>query len=230
MAHIAGFAGGVSVALFFRYSGFEDRFLAPRVQTKQIEAGVTKDPRFDEACDMIEKGDMEGAKSIFAKLAVDRPNDLDMLQDIAIIYKEKGFAAECQQLADRVIKGLLIKSNLSEAASVVLRMIEPGEKIQMNLQALVRVAKWLATQERFGEAHDVYRYVLDNDAPSNLYVRAALGLAMIYTEHLNSPREAAELLEDTKYLNVDPGLAKRIEEAEARILELYPSMASSISG
>lgn len=230
MAHIAGFAGGVTVALFFRYSGFEEKYLAPRVQSKQIDAGVTKDPRFDEACDLIEKGDLESARSIFAKLVIERPNDLDMLQDIAIIYKEKGFAADCQQLAERVIKGLLIKSNLEEAATVVLRMIEPGEKIQLNIQALMRVAKWLTVQERYGEAHDVYRFVLDNDIPSNVYVRAALGLAMLYAEHLNNPREAVEILEDTKYLNVDPDMGKRIEEVEAKILELYPSLAASISG
>ncbi len=230
MAHIAGFAGGVTVALFFRYSGFEEKYLAPRVQSKQIDAGVTKDPRFDEACDLIEKGDLESARSIFAKLVTERPNDLDMLQDIAIIYKEKGFAADCQQLAELVIKGLLIKSNLEEAATVVLRMIEPGEKIQLNIQALMRVAKWLTVQERYGEAHDVYRFVLDNDIPSNVYVRAALGLAMLYAEHLNNPREAVEILEDTKYLNVDPDMGKRIEEVEAKILELYPSLAASISG
>ena len=230
MAHIAGFAGGVTVALFFRYSGFENKFLAPRVQTKQIDAGVTKDPRFDEACDLIEKGDMEGAKSIFSQLVIERPNDLDMLQDITIIYKEKGFAEECQQLAERVLKGLLIKSNLEDASTVVLSMIEPGEKIQLNLQALMRVAKWLTVQERYGEAHDVYRFILDNDAPSNIYVRAALGLALLCAEHLNNPKDAVEILEDTKYLNVDPDLGNRIEEVEAKIVELYPSLAGSISG
>ncbi len=230
MAHIAGFAGGVTVALFFRYSGFENKYIAPRVQTKQIDAGVTKDPRFDEACDLIEKGDMEGAKSIFSKLITERPNDLDLLQDIAIIYKEKGITSECQQLAERVLKGLLIKSNIEGAASVILRMIEPGEKIQLNPQALMRVAKWLSAQERYGEAHDVYRFVLDNDIPSNIYVKAALGLAMLYAEHLNNPKDAAEILEDTKYLNVDPEMGKRIEEAEAKILELYPGLASSMSG
>lgn len=230
MAHIAGFAGGVTVALFFRFSGFENKFIAPRVQTTQIDAGVTKDPRFEEACDLIEKGDMEGAKSIFSKLITERPNDLDLLQDIVIIYKEKGITAECQQLAERVLKGLLLKSKLEDAASVVLRMIEPGDKIRLNMQALMRVAKWLTAEERYGEAHDVYRFLLGNDVPSNVYVKAALGLAMLYAEHLNNPRDAIEILEDTKYLNVDTDMGKRIEEAEAKISELYPNLAASKSG
>jgi membrane associated rhomboid family serine protease len=228
MAHIAGFAGGVTVALFFRYSGFEEKYIAPLVQTKQIDAGVTKDPRFDEACDLIEKGEIENAKSIFAQLVNERPNDLDLLQDIAIIYKERGCTAECQQLAEHVLRGLLIKSDMENAATVVLRMIEPGEKLQLNVQALMRVAKWLTGQERYGEAHDVYRFVLSNDVPSNIYARAAIGLAQLYTEYLNNPRDAVEILEDTRYLAVDEEINRRIAEVEKRIIELYPNMAASM--
>ena len=86
MAHIAGFAGGATAALFFKFSGFEDRIIAPLVQSRQIDAGVLKDPRFEEACDLLRDGRTESAKSLFSALMRERPRDLDMLQDLSLIH------------------------------------------------------------------------------------------------------------------------------------------------
>jgi membrane associated rhomboid family serine protease len=229
MAHIAGFAGGVTAALFFKFSGFEEKVIVPRVQNKQIDAGVLKDPRFDEACDLMEHGQIERAKSIFSALMRERPNDMDLLQDISTMYLEKGMKQECEMIAGRVLKALLLKSYYSEASEMVLRLINTGEKLRLNPQPLTRVAKWLADNEQYGEAHDVYRFILSSDIPTNVYVKASVGLAMLLVEKMSNPADALEILKDTEYLDLDPDQSNRISEAFASVFNLYPEMESTMA-
>ena len=228
MAHIAGFAGGVTVALFFKFSGFEDRIIAPRVQNKQIDAGVLKDPRFEEACDLLENGQTERAKSLFSQLMRERPHDMDLLQDISTMYLEKGLKQECEMIAGRVLKALLLKSNFSEASEMVLRLINAAEKPRLSPQPLTRVAKWLADNDQYGEAHDIYRFILANDIPTNVYVKASVGLAILLVEKMSNPTDALEILKDTEYLDLDPEQSERIRDAFSKIFSLYPEMESTM--
>jgi membrane associated rhomboid family serine protease len=228
MAHIAGFAGGVTIALFFKFSGFEDKIIAPRVQNKQIDAGVLKDPRFEEACDLMDNGETESAKSLFSQLMRERPSDMDLLQDISTIYLEKGMKRECEMIAERVLKALLLKSNYSEAAEMVLRLVNAGDKPRLSPQPLIRIAKWLADNEQYGEAHDVYRFILSSDIPTNAYVKASVGLAILLALKMSNPADALEILKDAEFLDLDPDQSGRITDAFAKIFSLYPEMESSM--
>ena len=58
-----------------------------------------------------------------------------------------------------MLKALLLKSSYHEASEMVLRLIGAGQKLRINPQPLARVAKWLADNEQYGEAHDVYRFI-----------------------------------------------------------------------
>lgn len=228
MAHIAGFAGGASVALFFKFSGFEERFIVPRVQHNQIDAGVLKDPRFEEACELLENGHAERARTIFSALISERPHDADMLQDIATMYLEKGMTKECEGIAGQALKVLFLKSNYGDASEMVLRLIGSGQKLRLNPQPLARIAKWLADSERYGEAHDVYRLILSSDIPTNLYVKASVGLALLLVEKMSNPTDALEILNDAEYLDLDPDQSAYISETLARVFTLYPELQSTM--
>ena len=229
MAHIAGFAGGVTVALFFKFSGFEEKYIAPRVQHKQIDAGVLKDPRFEEACELMENGKMERAKTLFSQLMNERPHDLDLLQDISTIYLEKGLTKECEMISGRVLKALLVKSNLSEAAEMVLRLINAAERPRLDPQSLTRVARWLADNERYGEAHDVYRFVLESDIPTIIYVKASVGLALLLAVKMSNPSDALELLKETEYLSLDQSQSDYVSGALEQICNLYPELQTTMT-
>jgi membrane associated rhomboid family serine protease len=228
MAHIAGFAGGVTAALFFRYSGFEERIIAPRVQNKQIEAGVLKDPRFNDACELMDRGEIEKAKLLFSQLMKEKPHNFDLLQDIAIIYLEKGLVSECTDIAEVALKGLMLQSKHGDAAAMVLRMIAGPEKLRLSVQPLMRIAKWLADNERFGEAHDIYRFILSSDVPTNVYAKTSISLSLLLAERLSNPADAIEILKDAEYLELDADLSGRVAEAFARITERYPEYKTSV--
>ena len=216
-------------ALFFKFSGFEEKYIVPRVQSKQIDAGVLKDPRFEEACDHLENGKMERAKMLFEQLMRERPNDLDLLQDISTIYLEKGLTHDCEMISQRVLNALMIKSNFSEASEMVLRLIEASDKPHLDPQSLTRVAKWLSDNEKYGEARDVYRFILASDIPTNIYVKASVGLALLLAVKMKNPADALEILQDTEYLALDPGQSEYVSGALKQILNLYPELESSMA-
>ncbi len=223
LAHIAGYAMGFITVLVFRATDFEKRFLSPRVKKVQVEAGVLKDPSFNRACEFMDKGRIEMAKDIFSKLIRERPHDLEMIQDIALLYREKGLNADYNTIAGKTLKTLLIKSRYEEAASIALDIINQSEPVDANPQCLTRVAKWLAGQGRYGESHDVYREVIKINPSPQVTAKASVALAKIMSEHLNNVSDALRILEDARALPIDAEWMERISDAEAAIQRTIPA-------
>jgi membrane associated rhomboid family serine protease len=222
VAHIAGYAMGFITVLVFRATDFEQRFLSPRVQKVQVEAGVLKDPRFNRACELMDKGQVEMAKGIFSELIGERPHDLEMIQDIALLYRENGLNAEYNTLAGKTLQTLLIKSRYDEAASIALDIVNQSEVIDVNPQCLMRVAKYLAEQGRYGESHDVYRKVIAINPSPQVTAKASLALAKIMNENMNNVADALKVLEEARTLQLDAEWMERISDAETAIQRTIP--------
>jgi len=217
MAHIAGFAAGLLVALTVRATGFEERFLAPRVRRKQVEAGVLRDPRFNKACEMLDSGRIEGAKAAFNQLFKERPEDVDLIEDAALLYREKGLMADYGALVDRALKLMLLKGRLEDASILALEFVGAKSTVAVNPQYLMRVAKWLAEQERYGDAHDIYRATISSNSSPAVATKARIALARLLGEKMNSAGEALRVLEDARGTSPDGEWAAAIAQLEEEI-------------
>lgn len=217
LAHIAGFIMGVVTALVFRATDFEERYLAPALQAKHVAAGVRKDPRFDKACELLDRGDDERAMPIFAELVRNRPNDYDTTLDVAMIYKSRGMLEEYRDLAGRVLKGLLLKGRLEEAGALALEVVHGPERIDVNPQFLLRVGKWFTEQSDYGSAHDIYRAVIEGESTPEVSAKASIALAKLLNGSMNNPRDAIDVLRSARTLPLDAAWAERIAEMETAI-------------
>jgi len=220
-AHIGGFAAGVAFALVARATGFESRFLAPRVAKTQIEAGVLRDPMFDRACSMLETGRVEGAKAAFSGLIAKSPENIDMIQDIALLYREKGLVADYGALLDRTLKLMLQKGRTEEAARLLLESIGAKEPITFNPQSLMRVAKFLSETGRNGEAHDVYRAIIAAKPSPAVSAKAHIALAKLLAEKMESSLEAMRVVEDARSLPLDDEWREALTRTEAEIQRTF---------
>ncbi|UCF04469.1 MAG: rhomboid family intramembrane serine protease [bacterium] len=222
LAHIAGYIGGLSTALVFKATNFEQQFLAPRVQRKQVEAGVLKDPRFDEACNLIDRKQIDKARQLFTKLVADRPEDLTTIQDIAMIYKENGLTKDYNMLADKILKSALLTSQFEEAASISLEIIAAQEPVPVNPQYMMRTGKWLADNDQHGQAHDIYRWVIKNSFSPQVAAKASLSLARLYMGPMDNPRNAMDILEEASELPLDAEWMERITEMKDSVAKHIP--------
>jgi predicted Zn-dependent protease len=197
------------------------------VQRKQVSAGVLKDPRFDEACDMMERGNIERAKNLFSQLIRERPDDLNMMQDIAVLYKEKGLTMEFGSIAGVTLKNLLLKSRFEEAAELSLDAVNHHESVNINSQLLIRVGKWLAEQDRFGDAHDVYRAIIAESDNPQVVAKASLSLAKLLSGKMQNPRDAVDVLKDAEKLGLDSEWNERIIELKEMIRSMHPEVVET---
>ncbi|MDD3643531.1 MAG: rhomboid family intramembrane serine protease [Candidatus Krumholzibacteria bacterium] len=215
LAHIAGYMAGISTALIVKATDLESRWLSPMVSRKQIDEGVLKDPRFEEACGMLENGNLERGRMLFDRLLAERPDDLGLKQDIAAVCREHGLGEDACELACEAMKGLLLRSRDAEAARLALEMIADRSPASVDLspQLLMRVGKWLVSQGRFADAHDIYRFVIGAGAVSQISAKASLALARTLAGPMNSRRDAVAVLEDARGLDVGPEMRHEIEVA-----------------
>jgi len=213
MAHIGGFSVGLLTALAVRFTGLEERFLAPSVRKTQVKAGVLKDPRFERACELLERGNRESARALFNKLLDDRLEDVDLIQDIALMYRENGLAEDHEILSEKALKLMILKGSMEEAARFTLDMLNRHDRIRINGQYLMRIAKWLTEQQSYGEAHDVYRSIIASSRSPNISSKAYIALAKLLSDKMNNTRDALALLREARREPLEA-------EAEETILQL----------
>jgi membrane associated rhomboid family serine protease len=215
MAHIAGFSAGLIAALAMRITGFEERFLAPAVMKTQVKAGVLKDPRFERACELLERGNHESARALFNKLIDDRPQDFDTLQDIALLYREKGFTDDYAAFGEKALRLMILKGSMEEAARYARELVGGGNGIRINAPYLMRVAKWLTERESYGEAYDIYRSIIASSREPNILSKAYIALTKLLSEKMNNILDARRLLEEARTMRLDTDWQETISKMEA---------------
>lgn len=222
LAHIAGYVMGVVTALVFRATDFEEKHLAPMLHRKHVDEGVRKDPRFDKACGLMDRGNIERARALFSELVRSRPNDYDTIQDIAVMYRSKGMTEDYQGLVGTALKGLLLKSRHEEAATLAMDIVHGPDRVEVNPQYLLRVGKWFTDQGDFGAAHDMFRAVIAGKATPEVSAKASIALAKLLCGKMDNPRGAVDVLRDARTLPLDAEWAERIAEMEATISSTVP--------
>ncbi|MBN2183780.1 MAG: rhomboid family intramembrane serine protease [Candidatus Krumholzibacteriota bacterium] len=218
LAHIAGYMAGIITALSIKATGIEKKWIDPMVEKKQISEGVLRDPRFNKACELLGQNKAEEAVPIFSKLVEEKPHDLNLAQDITVLYMDHGIFGDCQTLGESTLKNLIIKSRMAEAAQFAHQLIGCRELV-ISGQPLLRIAKWITGENRYGEAHDVYRYVIKNNESPNTTARASILLARLIHNELNDPDYALELIKDAKMQKMDSSLMETLDET-ARMIEM----------
>jgi membrane associated rhomboid family serine protease len=217
MAHIGGYIAGLCTALTMRATGFEERFIVPRINNKRIKAGVLKDPRFNRACEEMQRGNKERARMLLSQLIRENPEDLQLLQDTTILYQENGLEDECTELSNRILKRLLIDSKYNEAAQLITEAIHQEKEAAINPQYMMRTASWLVKNENYSQAHDIYRSIIHSNANSQITIKASISLAKLQAHELNDPHGASTTLEEAARLNIDPEWTNRLLETRNQI-------------
>ncbi|MGM0483167.1 MAG: rhomboid family intramembrane serine protease [Candidatus Krumholzibacteriota bacterium] len=221
IAHIAGYLFGVITALIFKVTGFEQRVLEKNVREKQIRAGITRDPRFDEGCRMMEKGMDTRAGQIFSKLIADRPDNPDILMDIAMIYREKGRGDEFEKLGTRALKLLLMKSRNSDAADWAMEMISGNSCSGMLSKLLMRVGSYSVRDEDYQRAFDIYDFIRKNSPSTPVSTKASIALAKLLFRNMDNPSHALMVLNEAREKVRDPVMRESIVEVESFIRDSF---------
>jgi len=218
VAHIAGYLFGVVTALVFRVTGFEKNVLESKVREKQIKAGITKDPRFDEGCRMLDRGMNTRAEQIFSKLIADRPDDPDMLMDIALLYRENGLETEFEKIGTEALRILITSSRKKEAVSWAAELISGGGCSDKTSKLLMRASRIAVKQGFYQNAFDIYDHIRKNSSSAAVSTKASISQARLLFTKMDNPRHALMILEETGEKDIDPAWKESIREFRAQII------------
>ncbi len=220
MAHIGGFIAGFLYATLLSLTGIEKRVINPRLRNKRVKKGVSKDPRFVEACNLVREGATSRAKAIFNSLIREYPFDIEMIEDIALIYRENGMMREFKELTEKNVKFLMLNGRYEEAASIMLNFHVEISKIARP-QQIFRVARWLSEKERFQDAYMLYRSIIESgEADINIIGKAYTEIITILVWKMNRVKEAIQLCEEWKKLPSDQYWKGQISMIEEKIAEV----------
>ncbi|HSG29617.1 MAG TPA: hypothetical protein VLA34_14140, partial [Candidatus Krumholzibacterium sp.] len=178
-----------------------------------------KDPRFDEACELMRKGAQERARMLFSQLLSENPDDYVLMQDIAVVYRESGLQEECVAINQATLRNLLLKSRMEEADALALDMIQSGESAETDPQLLLKVGKHLSTAGRAGESHDVYRHIIRANVSPTVSAKASIALAKLLASKMQNFVDAINVLEEAKGLEISPVLRTTLGELQDSINE-----------
>lgn len=229
MAHIGGYIAGLCTALTFRATGFEEKYIVPRINHNRIKAGVLKDPRFERACEQMQQGNKERARMLLDQLIRENPEDLQLLQDTTILYRENGLKDQYEKLSNLLLKKLLIESKYQEASQLVTETIHQEEETPLTPQYMMRVANWLVKNENYSQAHDIYRSIINNNSNTQITVKASISLAKLQAHKLGDPHGASTTLERAAQLNIDTELDNRLLETRTHIEKAIEPVESGIN-
>lgn len=219
MAHIVGYLGGVITALVFKATGFEKRMLDPMVRQRQIKEGVLRDPRFIEALEHLGRGGYERAGMLFSRLMEENPEDRVLQQDIASALRESGRLDESRALEEAALRGLLIDSRHEEACELALRIVREDPDAPADPRLLLKAGRNLASSGRFGEASDIYRWIIHRGASPALSAKAAIALARLIVEKKGDVMGALSALDETRDMDLPDALRTTVEEVRSSISE-----------
>jgi len=154
---------------------------------------------------------------MFKELMSERPADTQTIQDIAMIFKEKGLHDEFDSAAGKALKNLLIESRNGEAAEWAAQMITEESCLESSHKLLLRVGKWLEGEERYQEAFDIYEFVRKRSSSTRVSVKSSMALAGMLALKMNDRGYALSIIGEIKNSRLGPEWSERIIELEAMI-------------
>ena len=218
MAHIGGYIAGLTYAALLHILGIEERIINPYLAKKQIEAGVLRDQRFTDACDLLNSGRTAEARARFMKLASEHLDDENMINDIAVVFKENGMLSEYRDMVDRSLRALLIKGKYEEASQMTFEYMKSGNGEHLERSILMRLARWLEEREMYGEAYDLYTDVINGGKEDiNLVSKAYMHTAKLLAMKMNNLRDALKICAEWRSLPLDKEWLMKVEETEEQI-------------
>ncbi len=222
-AHIGGFAFGALVALAFKYTKVEEKYIAPALDRKTNLV----DESYSEGSRKLREGDVDGAVMDLRRALLKNPDNPIARAELCRAYfmqnKEKVALLEF----NRAIGRYLEKGDPDTAVDEFIDIADKFPNAVLETERQLEMARLLESRERFEEAADAYLrlYRRHEREPEAIPVAEAAPWltrrADICLEHLKKYDQAAEAYRALLALDIErpdeieKHLRTRLREAEA---------------
>jgi tetratricopeptide (TPR) repeat protein len=186
-AHIAGFVFGVGVAFFVKKFSFEERFIDPSVEERQI---VHEAKNVEAALDMARQGRVDEANALLERDLERNPRDADAASALWILARANGIEA---QVARRMVPALVAAARAGDDGLAELcwgELLRAAPEIDIAPATAVRLGEIVLAAGLEADAEETLRWLedrVDRSTPVGQLTRLArmadrLGFRAPYAE------------------------------------------------
>jgi membrane associated rhomboid family serine protease len=169
-AHVGGFGFGVAFALVLRATGL-DRKLDDAMEATTL---VTRDERIERAAKMTSEGHARAALGLLARVVVERPDDLDVHQEMLRAARAAGDRPREARAYAELLRLYLKHDGIDAAYALVLEAKAEAKESVLPAEARMVLAEHLLERRRAEEAWRVYASITGSGLGDETAVRAAL--------------------------------------------------------
>jgi membrane associated rhomboid family serine protease len=177
-AHVGGFVGGASTALFLRFRGIEREHIAPKLE-EEIEA-VKIPALMGLAFKERDQGNLDKALRLLKELLLQQPDNIDAHRELGNIHIALKDEASAETAFTRVVQISLRRGQDEVALHTYFEMQFAKLTLDLPPEDLYALGGVLARGERLNESLEVYQALLRKNPDSGAAPKAVLRCAEIF--------------------------------------------------
>jgi len=179
-AHVGGFVGGASTALFFKFRGIERDYIAPKLE-EEIEA-VKVPALMGLAFRERDQGNLDRALRLMKEFLLQQPNNVDAYRELANIYSALNDPQSAALAFAKVIQLSLADKQDEVALHTYYEILFAKLPLHLPPETLYSLAGVLGRNERLDDSLKLYQRLLKEAPESDIAPRAVHRCAEIFKE------------------------------------------------
>lgn len=190
-AHIGGFIFGAVVALAMKYSGIEEKYLAPAIEKK---VSLAQNPMYLEAIEKSEKGDFANALLLLERVVRQEPNHVDAFMEMKRIAEIKHDEALIARYTGGVLDALVRTREAELLHTIYAQYLERPDHESLPAKTLYNLGGYYEAENEFTPALRAYEELAARHPSDPLTMKALSKTARIYFEKQNDPESGKQTL------------------------------------
>jgi|GEM_PF-1571695 len=152
-SHIGGFVFGAIVAFLFKFSGFEEKVIAPAIEKKVNLV----DENFSSGMKMLQEGDPDGAAEYLRKAVESDPENAIAHSELSKIYCGQGKKKEAVLELRRAVNLYLKQGNTDNAVDDYLEISSTFPDMVLNPLEQVKLIEAIEEREKYPQAATAWK-------------------------------------------------------------------------
>jgi membrane associated rhomboid family serine protease len=229
-AHVGGFAFGALAAVGLRYSGLEQK------ANEAVESKVawTTHPEIDQAHEMIDQGQLEGAAALLTQHLAAQPDSVDACILLRDVYQKKQDLPAYQEATAKLC-GLHLKLREADAAWQDYEEFLNSGGTHLPVVTWLELCRTLEQQQNFERALSEFLSLAGAYPAERAALMAQLAAARLCLKRLNRPQDALQLLQaaaasPVPHLDLELNIQAGIKDAQTALSGGQPKAKGAGAG
>lgn len=190
-AHIGGFIFGALIAVGMKYSGIEEKYLAPAIEKK---VSLAQNPLFLHAMELSEKSDFTGALLLLEKVVRQEPNHLDAFMEMRRIADISMDESAYTRYAAGILDALIRTREAELLRTTYEQYLRRDKHVPLPAKTLFGLAGFFEEEQESASALRIYEELVSQYPEDPFAMKGWSKMSRIYFDKQNDQEKGKQAL------------------------------------